>query len=61
MSDQLVAEVAIWTKHNKQTRQTPMPSAAFELAIPEIERLKTYALDHATTVTLETVHVKTTF
>jgi hypothetical protein len=40
MSDQLVAEVAICTKHNKHTRRTTMPSAGIDLAIPEIKRLK---------------------
>jgi hypothetical protein len=61
MSDQLVAEVAIWIKYKKNTRRKPMPSAGFELAIPEIERLKTDALDHANTGTGKTVHIKTTF
>jgi hypothetical protein len=37
-----------------------MPSAGFKLAIPEIERLKTHALDNATTSIGETVHIKTT-
>jgi len=38
-----------------------MTLAGFEIAIPEIERLKTYALDVATTSIGETVHIKTTF
>lgn len=38
-----------------------MPSTEFELAIPEIERLMTYALDLATTSIGETVHIKPLF
>jgi hypothetical protein len=47
--DQLVAEAATYTTHNKYKRQTFMPSAVFETAIPAIERPQTYALDRAAT------------
>jgi hypothetical protein len=46
MSDQIVAEAATYTTHNKYKRQTSMPSAGFEHAIPAI---KTHALDRAAT------------
>jgi len=41
MSDQLVAEAATRTKHNKQKR-TNMLSAEFESAIPATKWLQTY-------------------
>jgi len=37
-SDQLVAEAATYTIHNKHKRLTSMPSSGFELAIPAIKR-----------------------
>jgi hypothetical protein len=43
-SDPLVTVAATYTTHNKHKRRTPMPSAGFEPAIPEIEPLQTYAL-----------------
>jgi hypothetical protein len=45
MSDQLVAEAATYTTHNKHKRRTSMPSASFEPAIPSIERPETHALE----------------
>ena len=45
MSDQLVAEAAIYTTHYKHKRRTSMPSAGFEPATPAIERPLSYALD----------------
>jgi len=36
-SDQLVAEAATYTTHNKHKRQKSMPSARFESAIPSIK------------------------
>jgi len=41
-SDQLVAEAATYTKHNKHKRRTSMPSAGFEPAIPAIKRLQSW-------------------
>jgi len=38
-NDQLVAETATFTTHNKHKRRTSMPSAVFEPAIPAIKRL----------------------
>jgi hypothetical protein len=49
MSDQLVAEAATYTKHNKHKRRKSMPSKRFEAAIQATERLQTYALDRTTT------------
>ena len=42
-SDQLVAETATYTKHNKRKSRISMPLAGFEPAIPAIERSQTYA------------------
>ena len=36
MSDQLVAEVATYTAHNKDKREPSMPSTGFEPAVPAI-------------------------
>ena len=44
-SDQPDAEI----KHNTHNRQTPMPPAGFEPAIPARERPQTHALDRAAT------------
>jgi len=44
-SDQLVAEAAICTTHNKYKRRTSMPSAGFEPAIPAIKRQQIPAFD----------------
>jgi len=44
-SDQLVAQTATYTTHNKQKRRTLMPSEGFERAIPEFNRLQIYVLD----------------
>jgi hypothetical protein len=44
-SDQSVAEAATCTTHNKHKRSTPMPTARFETATPEIKRPQTYALE----------------
>jgi hypothetical protein len=49
MSDQLVAEAATYTTHNKHKRRTYMPSEGFEPAIPAIERSQTNALDGTAT------------
>ena len=46
MSDQLLAQAATYTKHNEHKKQTSIPSARFEPAIPVIKLLLTYALDH---------------
>jgi hypothetical protein len=48
MSDQLVAEAAVYTTHSEHKRQTSIPPAVFELAIPAIGLL-TYALDRTAT------------
>jgi hypothetical protein len=48
-SDQSIAEAVTYATHNEHKRRTCMPSAGFKPAIPEIERLKTYALDHKVT------------
>jgi hypothetical protein len=45
MTDQPVAEASTYTGQHK--RQTSMPRAGFELAIPETKRPQTYALDRA--------------
>ena len=37
-SDQIVAEAATYTTHNRHKRRTYMPSAGFEAAIPAINR-----------------------
>lgn len=47
--DHLVGETATYTKRNKQWRQTFLPSARFELAIPAIEKPLTYTLDRRAT------------
>jgi hypothetical protein len=49
MSDQLVAEAATYTIHNKYKRKTSMPSAVFEPEILHTERPQTYALDRTAT------------
>jgi hypothetical protein len=49
-SDQLVAEAANYTTHNKHKRRSSMPSAGFEPAIPGIELLQNNALDRMDTV-----------
>jgi len=49
MSDQLVAEDATYTTHNKRKRRTFMPSAGFEPAITALERPQMYALDRTAT------------
>ena len=48
-SDQLVAEDATYTTHNKHKRRTFMPSAGFEPAIPALERPQMYGLDRTAT------------
>jgi len=45
MSDQLVAEAAADTTHNKYKRWTSMPSGGFEPAIRAVVLLQTYRLD----------------
>jgi len=45
MSDQLIAEAATYTTHNKHKRQTAMPSAGLEPVIPVIRQLQTYTFD----------------
>jgi len=46
MSDQPVAEAATYNTHNKLKRRTPKSSLGFETAVPAIQRLQTYFLDH---------------
>ena len=48
-SDQPVAETSTCTTHNTHNRQTSMPSAGFEPAIPTSERPQTQTLDRAAT------------
>ena len=43
MGDQIVAQTATYTTHNKHKRQTSMSLAGFEPAIPGIELLQIYA------------------
>ena len=49
MSDQLVAEAAIYTANNKRNRLTSVPSAGYETAIPVIKQLQNYASDRTAT------------
>lgn len=46
-TDRLVAEACTCTTHNIQQRQTSVPAAGFEHAIPISERLQIYSLDCA--------------
>ena len=48
-SDQLVAEAATCTTHNKHSRRTSMPSVVCEPTIPAIKRPQIYALDRTAT------------
>jgi hypothetical protein len=48
-SDQLVAEAAVCTTHNKHNRQTPVPSTRFEPSVPAIKGLWAYVLDRTAT------------
>jgi len=48
-SDQLVAEKATYTTHNKHQRRTSIPLEGFESASPAMKRRKTYAFDRAAT------------
>ena len=50
-SDQLVAEAATYTPHNKHKRPKCIPSAGFQTAIPTIGRPQAHALDRMTTGT----------
>ena len=43
-SDQLVAEDATYITHNKHNGRLSVPSAGFQLTIPAIKRLQTFAL-----------------
>ena len=45
-SNHLIAEASTCTTHNKQKRRTSVPSAEFELAIPTVKWLQTYAVDY---------------
>ena len=45
-SNHLIADAATCTTHNKQKIRTSVPSAEFELAIPAVKQLQTYALDY---------------
>jgi hypothetical protein len=47
MSDQLIAEAATRTTHNKQNRRTSTPSEGFVSAASAIERPQTQDLDRA--------------
>jgi hypothetical protein len=49
MSDQLVAEAATYTTHNKHKRRISIPSRGFEPAIPAIERPQIYTLERTVT------------
>jgi hypothetical protein len=44
-SDQLVADTAAYTTHNKHKRRTSTPSRGFEPAIPAIDWPQTHTLD----------------
>ena len=46
---QSVAQAATYTTHNKHKRRTSTPSAGSELALPEMKRPQTYALEHTVT------------
>jgi hypothetical protein len=46
-NDELVAETSTWQLLHTHNRQTSMPPAWFEPAIPAGERQPTYALDRA--------------
>ena len=48
-SDQLVADAATYTTHNKHERRTSLLSAGLKPAIPAIERPQTYVLDRTAT------------
>ena len=48
-NNDLVAEAAIYTTHNKHKRRTSITLAVFEPAIPAIRRLDTYAWGATTT------------
>jgi hypothetical protein len=48
-SDQLVAEAAAYTTHNKHKTQTSIPSVDFQSEISASERLQTYAFDPTAT------------
>jgi hypothetical protein len=43
-NDDLVAEAAIYTTHNKHKRRTSMTLAVLEPAIPAVKRMDTHAL-----------------
>jgi hypothetical protein len=45
-SNHIIAEAATCATHNKQNRRTSLPSAEFELAIPAVKQLQTYALNY---------------
>jgi len=49
MSDQLVAEAATYTTHNRHKRQTFVPSVGFKSTIPATEQLQIHALGATTT------------
>jgi hypothetical protein len=49
VSDQLLAEAAGYTTHNKHSIQIFLPSAGFKPAIPELQRPQTYAFDSTAT------------
>jgi hypothetical protein len=49
MRDQLVADIAVCTTHNKHKRRTSMSSTAFEPMIPSIQMPQTHALDGTAT------------
>jgi len=50
MSDQPVAEAAIYTTHSWHKGRAPVPPAGFEHVIPEIKRPKTYTFERKVTV-----------
>jgi len=50
MSDQLLAEAAGYTTHNKHERRIFVPSAGFKPAIRALEQPQIYALDSTATV-----------
>ena len=52
MGDQLVAEAATYTTHNKHKRQIYMPSKEFEPATKASERPQTNASDRSATTIL---------
>ena len=58
-SDQLVAETATYTTHNKPKRRISLPSAGFEPATSASKRPQTYGLDRTDTGIGSLLHFET--